>query len=654
MSAKPGKFRIESRIKRISKQHKYKENYQLLIENQNELIVKVDIDGRLLFVSKTYCETFGRTEEELLGNTFMPLVHPEDREKTAKAMESLYQPPYACYVEQRALTKDGWRWFGWSDKSVLDQNNNVKSIIGVGRDITDRKEAEEKLRQYQEHLEEMVRERTIRLDQEIYERKKAKEALERQLQFLQLLIDTIPSPIFYIDQNGLYEGCNKAYEEWTGKTRDQIIGKTVYDVFERQVADSYYKMDKSLYYKQGIQVFEATFPHHDGSLRHFITHKAIYQDESTGWKGIVGVILDISQRKKAETRLRYMEEKFAKCFHANPNPMGISKLGDGLILDVNKSYLKLTGYKRKELINKTTLEMNIWASSEDRARFMKTIKEKKRIENEEILFRNKVGEVITILFSAELITISEEICVLFTVTDITERKQLESEMRRLERLGLIGSMAAGIAHEIRNPMTTVRGFLQLNMNRNTLERDKEINKLMISELDRANKIITDFLALSKSSKEPKQLKSLNKVINDIYPLIRADALNSHMDICLDLGDVCEIWINEAEIRQLILNLVRNGLEAMTPPGQVKIRTLMKNTQVVLMVEDQGRGIDKELVHMLGAPFFTTKAEGTGLGLATCYSIANQHNATIEITSCSEGTKFFVHFPPVILHQDNRS
>lgn len=102
------------------------------------------------------------TEEELLGNTFMPLVHPEDREATVKAMESLYQPPYTCYVEQRALTKNGWRWFGWSDKAVLNRNNNIVTIIGVGRDITDRKNAEERLKQNQDHLEDMVRERTIR------------------------------------------------------------------------------------------------------------------------------------------------------------------------------------------------------------------------------------------------------------------------------------------------------------------------------------------------------------------------------------------------------------------------------------------------------------------------------------------------------------
>ena len=119
-----------------------KDKYRLLLENQTDLVVKVDTEGRFLFVSPSYCETFGKSEQELLGNKFMPLVHKDDREATAKAMENLYKPPYTCYVEQRAKTKDGWRWLAWADKSVLDKDGKVVEIVGVGRDITERKQNE--------------------------------------------------------------------------------------------------------------------------------------------------------------------------------------------------------------------------------------------------------------------------------------------------------------------------------------------------------------------------------------------------------------------------------------------------------------------------------------------------------------------------------
>jgi PAS domain S-box-containing protein len=123
--------------------------YRLLVENQTDVVVKADLEGHLLFVSPSYCETFGKTEDELIGHRHMPLVHEDDRERTERAMVELLSPPHSIYVEQRALTSDGWRWFGWADTAVLDDASNVVAIIGVGRDITERKRLEEKLLQSQ-------------------------------------------------------------------------------------------------------------------------------------------------------------------------------------------------------------------------------------------------------------------------------------------------------------------------------------------------------------------------------------------------------------------------------------------------------------------------------------------------------------------------
>jgi PAS domain S-box-containing protein len=167
MSVKPTYEELEARIKELEKAdserkriedalRESREKYRLLVENQTDLVVKIATDGRFQFVSPSYCKLFGKTEDELLGKKFIPLVHEDDRESTTKAMEDLYRPPHTAYMEQRAMTKDGWRWLGWMDTAVLDLKGNVTAIIGVGRDINARKQAEEALRESEEKYRTLV------------------------------------------------------------------------------------------------------------------------------------------------------------------------------------------------------------------------------------------------------------------------------------------------------------------------------------------------------------------------------------------------------------------------------------------------------------------------------------------------------------------
>jgi len=135
---------------------KSEENYRILIENQSDLVIKVDPNGSFLFVSPSYCQKFGVSEEELLGKTFMPMVHEDDRVKTEKRMNELKHPPYMTYVEQRSLTKDGWRWLAWMYTAIIDDTNTLVATIGVGRDITERKSAELARERSETFLEDII------------------------------------------------------------------------------------------------------------------------------------------------------------------------------------------------------------------------------------------------------------------------------------------------------------------------------------------------------------------------------------------------------------------------------------------------------------------------------------------------------------------
>jgi len=227
--------------------------------------------------------------------------------------------------------------------------------------------------------------------------------------------------------------------------------------------------------------------------------------------------------------------------------------------------------------------------------------------------------------------------------DITERKHMEEEMFRLERLNLIGEMAAGISHEVRNPMATVRGFLQILGQKEECAFFNEFFEIMIEELDRANSIITEFLSLGRNNAPEMKRYNLNAIIQSLLPLVQADALCYDKYVECELEEIPDLMLDDKEIRQVILNLVRNGLEAMSKGGQVMVSTTQTLHDVILSVADQGSGIPMEIMEKLGTPFLTTKKKGTGLGLATCYSIANRHGAELSVDTSSEGTIFHLMF-----------
>ncbi|MDP4095612.1 ATP-binding protein [Paenibacillus sp. P96] len=231
---------------------------------------------------------------------------------------------------------------------------------------------------------------------------------------------------------------------------------------------------------------------------------------------------------------------------------------------------------------------------------------------------------------------------LYVVQDMTELEMLRSEMGNVERLSLVGQMAAGITHEIRNPMAVVRGFLQLMREKSPVSLD-HYYRIVMEELDRANGIINDFLSLAQNRIVEKEEKHLHGLVQELVPLLWADANLRGQTIELKLGDgVPNLYLNPKEIKQLILNLARNAMEAMGEKGLLTILTRTDEEFVELEVKDTGPGIPAERIGRLFEPFYTTKAKGTGLGLSLCMRIAERHHGTIAVNSAEGvGTSFIV-------------
>ena len=351
-------------------------------------------------------------------------------------------------------------------------------------------------------------------------------------------------------------------------------------------------------------------------------------------------LADQEQHKDA---LRLSEERFYKVFHTSPYSLSITSLNSGKFIDVNECCLKMHGYSREEFIGRTAHDLNLWVDMIGRDEYYKQLEEKGFALNYEIKSRKKSGEIFEALFSGVVIDLNGERCVSVVKIDTTELRQYQRELYRLNSLNLIGEMAAGIAHEIRNPMTTVKGYLQLLSQKKEYEQHESILVLMVSELDRANSLITEFLSLAKNKPLDLKTQDLNSIIKNLQPMIQAEATIADKYVNLELNRIERLLADGKEIRQLILNLVRNGFEAMSPGGKLTIRTYMINKLVVLAIQDQGVGIDSKAIDKIGTPFFTTKDNGTGLGLATCYSIVARHNASITFDTGTSGTIFYASF-----------
>jgi len=247
-------------------------------------------------------------------------------------------------------------------------------------------------------------------------------------------------------------------------------------------------------------------------------------------------------------------------------------------------------------------------------------------------------------------------CGLHQVLDLVSRHQfsfIKSEydwknnnsIYRFNRSEIIGKMAAGVVHEIRNPITSVRGFIQLLKGKGELAEYGDYFSLILAELDRANAILTEYLSLARDKRDVTlQWQNLNDILAALLPLMQADAKKEGKEVILEMGEIEDLLVDSRDIRQLVLNLSRNGLEAMEAGGVLELATSMEGNYAVLEVRDTGKGIPEEILNNLGSPFQTTKENGTGLGLFICFKILERYQAKVAVDTSPHGTRFVIRFP----------
>jgi PAS domain S-box-containing protein len=341
------------------------------------------------------------------------------------------------------------------------------------------------------------------------------------------------------------------------------------------------------------------------------------------------------------------EESYKQLLDSLPNAVIIHQ--DNQVIYVNKEAVSMIGAKQKEEVIGTSILNYLYP--EYLERLEERLKQVKReihpLNNIEYKFIKLDGSVFVFEGSSMYITFAGKEAVLSIGKDITERKeQTEQLLQKSEKLALLGQMAAGIAHEIRNPLTSIKGFIQLFK----IEQHRvEYYDIVLSELDRINNIVGEFLVLAKPTAAVFAEKDIKDLIKDVVTLINTQSILNNVQIFVEFeSDLPKISCEENQLKQVFLNLLKNAIEAMPSGGTIDVKVTVKEEEKIsAQIIDQGIGIPQERIPTLGEPFYTTKEKGTGLGLMTCYKIIESHNGQLTIDSViGEGTTIEIILPTI--------
>ncbi|MBU5674293.1 PAS domain S-box protein [Paenibacillus sp. MSJ-6] len=349
------------------------------------------------------------------------------------------------------------------------------------------------------------------------------------------------------------------------------------------------------------------------------------------------------RQKNEENRL--MREHLESIINQTADAIHVTDL-DGTISRINKAFETLYGWTSDEIVG-SRLDFIPPSSSDERSGWYKVIERDRPFVLTETVRLRKDGSQVHVSISESPVYDEDGLIVAFISIsrDMTEHNKMEELLRRSEKLTTVGQLAAGVAHEIRNPLTTLRGFLQMQ------QRSKSISQLhtdiMLSELDRINLIVSEFLILAKPQAVQFEIRDIRFTIGDVISLLDSEAHLHNIEFESHFYSTpVLVHCEENQLKQVFINVLKNAMEAMPRGGKISLFVgEEEDGNAVICVEDEGEGISKDRLEKLGEPFYTNKEKGTGLGLMVTQRIIEGHKGKICFDSeLGEGTRVTILLP----------
>ena len=607
---------------------KSEEKYRELVDNIQDTLYRCDTGGNLTFINPSGVRLLGYEHpEELIGKNIAKDFYCRQDLREA-FLKKLASEGKVTNYEVTLKHRDGSPiTISTNSHLFYDREGNVLGVEGLFTDITQRKHSEEEIRR------------------------------------LAAIVRNSSEMVNLADQDGYIVFQNEAWVKTLGidpenarKTHIlQVIPDHLKPLIQSEVLPALLKGESwegDLQYinlKTGAltDVHALTFPIEDPDM--------------TDRKYLVNISLDISQRK-------LFEEKFTKVFMMTPNCVAITRISDGMIVDVNVGFEDMTGWKRSDAIGRTSLEINFWADSTQRTQMVEDLKSGQDVLNREFNFCRKDGLVRDGIFSARSMQIGGEPHLVFVLQDITDQRRLEEDRRKLEeqlhqsqKMDAIGQLASGVAHDFNNILTGIQGNASLMMMDYNSEHPHYQKLSRIEEnVMRGAKMTRQLLGFARGGKYEVKTISVNDLVRKATQFFLETKKEIEADFQLQ-KDAYPVDADTGQMEQVLLNIYINAGHAMPEGGSLYIQTSNVTLQeadadaleipvgdyVTISISDTGIGMDQQTLKKIFEPFFTTKLAqgGTGLGLASVYGIIRNHGGAIHVDSePGRGATFKIYLP----------
>lgn len=591
---------------------------QQIMDTASVAIFLVDKAGRITHANKRMAEIFGCPLNELIGSEYVAHVHPAEREMGRQRMLALL----ASEIQSVDLERRYWRqngsefWGHLAGRRFRNTRGADIGLIGVIIDITERKRAEESLRKSE------FRTRSI--------------------------IESIPMGmhLYRLEPGGrlVFAGANPAADRILGVDNSIFIGKTIEEAFpplaRTEVPRRYREVAET-----GNVWHTETIDYDSGGIKGAFEVHAF----RTGPDTMVAAFENITERKRAELALKESESRFRALFE-NVNVVAlVMDPSTGRILDANTAAAAYYGWTREQLRSMHIWEINTLPRDEIFRR-MELVRNREK-SSFLLQHRRADGSVRDVEVHSGPIPFQGTTVLYSVIHDITERRLLEEERLKTQKLESIGTLAGGIAHDFNNLLQGIFGYISMAKITHD-ERERSLDMLDRAEkaLHRSVNLTNQLLTFSKGGKPLKTVLALRGVIDDAVKLALSGSPNTAV---LDLPrDLLPVEADEGQLGQVLQNMVLNADQAMPLGGSITIRGRNvpaeaggAGASVEITITDQGTGIPPEHLPRIFDPYFTTKEKGSGLGLATSYSIIRNHGGDIRVASdLGKGSAFTIRLP----------